>query len=59
MPDEKCIVDPQRDCLGLQKANMLEKHGQFKAKTIFAGLLLTIGYKKTPAQGAFLSLKSY
>ena len=23
--DEKCIVDPQRDCLGLQKANMLEK----------------------------------
>lgn len=25
MPDEKCIVYPQRDCLGLQKANMLEK----------------------------------
>ena len=25
MPDEKCILDPQRDCLGLQKANMLEK----------------------------------
>ena len=25
MPDTKCIVDPQRDCLGLQKANMLEK----------------------------------
>lgn len=24
-PDEKCILDPQRDCLGLQKANMLEK----------------------------------
>lgn len=23
--DEKCIIDPQRDCLGLQKANMLEK----------------------------------
>ena len=23
--DEKCILDPQRDCLGLQKANMLEK----------------------------------
>ena len=22
--DEKCILDPQRDCLGLQKANMLE-----------------------------------
>lgn len=25
MADEKCILDPQRDCLGLQKANMLEK----------------------------------
>ena len=25
MGDEKCIIDPQRDCLGLQKANMLEK----------------------------------
>lgn len=23
--DEKCILDPQRDCFGLQKANMLEK----------------------------------
>ena len=23
--DEKCILDPQRDCLGLAKANMLEK----------------------------------
>lgn len=23
--DEKCIIDPERDCLGLQKANMLEK----------------------------------
>ena len=23
--DEKCILDPQRDCPGLQKANMLEK----------------------------------
>ena len=23
--DDKCILDPQRDCLGLQKANMLEK----------------------------------
>ena len=22
---EKCILDPQRDCLGLQKAEMLEK----------------------------------
>ena len=22
--DEKCILDPQRDCLGLQKASMLE-----------------------------------
>ena len=22
--DEHCILDPQRDCLGLQKANMLE-----------------------------------
>ena len=22
--DEHCIMDPQRDCLGLQKANMLE-----------------------------------
>lgn len=25
MPDEKCIIDPQRDCLGLAKAHMLEK----------------------------------
>lgn len=25
MADEKCILDPQRDCLGFQKANMLEK----------------------------------
>lgn len=25
MADEKCILDPMRDCLGLQKANMLEK----------------------------------
>ena len=25
MADEKCIVDPQRDCLGLQKAIALEK----------------------------------
>ena len=25
MADEKCILDPQRDCLGIQKANMLEK----------------------------------
>lgn len=25
MADEKCTLDPQRDCLGLQKANMLEK----------------------------------
>ena len=23
--DEKCILDHQRDCLGLQKVNMLEK----------------------------------
>ena len=23
--EEKCILDVQRDCLGLQKANMLEK----------------------------------
>lgn len=22
--DEKCILNPERDCLGLQKANMLE-----------------------------------
>ena len=25
MSNEKCIIDPQRDCLGLQKADMLEK----------------------------------
>lgn len=25
MADERCILDPQRDCLGLQKAEMLEK----------------------------------
>ena len=25
MADEKCILDPRRDCLGLKKANMLEK----------------------------------
>ena len=25
MADEKCIVDPQRDCLGLHKAIALEK----------------------------------
>ena len=25
MADEKCIIDPQRDCLGLHKANSLEK----------------------------------
>lgn len=25
MGEEKCILDPQRDCLGLHKANMLEK----------------------------------
>ena len=25
MADEKCILDPRRDCLGIQKANMLEK----------------------------------
>ena len=25
MPDEKCILDPQMDFLGLHKANMLEK----------------------------------
>ena len=25
MADEKCILDPQRDCLGLAKAEMLEK----------------------------------
>ncbi|NBI80450.1 hypothetical protein D3Z39_16665 [Anaerotruncus colihominis] len=25
MADEKCIADPQRDCLGLHKANFLEK----------------------------------
>ena len=24
MPNEKCILDPQRDCLGLAKAQMLE-----------------------------------
>lgn len=23
--DDKCLIDPQRDCLGLQKANMLER----------------------------------
>ena len=23
--NEKCIIDPQRDCLGLEKARMLEK----------------------------------
>lgn len=23
--DEKCLIDPQRDCLGLMKANELEK----------------------------------
>lgn len=25
MADEKCIIDPQRDCIGLAKAQMLEK----------------------------------
>ena len=25
MSNEKCIIDPQRDCVGLQKADMLEK----------------------------------
>lgn len=25
MADERCILNPERDCLGLQKANMLEK----------------------------------
>lgn len=25
MADEKCILDPQRDCIGLAKAQMLEK----------------------------------
>ena len=25
MPQEKCLVDPSRDCLGLAKAEMLEK----------------------------------
>ena len=25
MPAEKCILDPKRDCLGLAKAEMLEK----------------------------------
>ena len=25
MTDEKCALRPERDCLGLQKANMLEK----------------------------------
>lgn len=25
MGDEKCILDPQRDCIGLAKAQMLEK----------------------------------
>ena len=25
MPDEKCLIDPQRDCLGLTKAVLLEK----------------------------------
>ena len=25
MADEKCAYDPGRECLGLQKANMLEK----------------------------------
>ena len=25
MMDDKCLIDPQRDCLGLQKANMLER----------------------------------
>ena len=25
MPAEKCILDPNRDCLGLAKAEMLEK----------------------------------
>ena len=25
MPDEKCILDPQRDCLGLIKARELEQ----------------------------------
>lgn len=25
MAEEKCILDPQRDCIGLAKAQMLEK----------------------------------
>lgn len=25
MADEKCILNPERDCIGLQKADMLEK----------------------------------
>ena len=25
MPPEKCLIDPARDCLGLAKAEMLEK----------------------------------
>lgn len=34
MADEKCILDPQRDCLGLQKAEMLEKQmDQWRAQS--------------------------
>lgn len=25
MADEKCILNPERDCIGMQKADMLEK----------------------------------
>lgn len=34
MADDKCILDPQRDCLGLQKAEMLEKQmDQWRAQS--------------------------
>ena len=32
--EDKCILDPQRDCLGLQKAEMLEKQmDQWRAQS--------------------------
>ena len=41
MPDEKCILDPQMDCLGLHKANMLEKQAVLAA--VIAFVLARIG----------------
>lgn len=34
MADERCILNPERDCLGLQKAEMLEKQmDQWRAQS--------------------------